>query len=165
MDGGTVSIPTRQISPKTNTRSRPRISTATERCPNRTRRHMRQLVTAYVTERRRDYLGLMTQMLTGYGHYTEMYGPKWGAKMISLEVGENIITTQSKYAFARGSSRRFKVPWSAQVSPWHPLAPPAVSASVSVSDSLSSSASELSIYTALKFYYDQSTRITSRNQG
>ena len=43
-------------------------------------------------------------MLTGYGHYTEQYGARWGTKMISLEVGEGIVDTQSKYAFAWGLS-------------------------------------------------------------
>ena len=76
-------------------------------------------VDAYVQQRKHDYRGFMTQMLTGYGHYTEMYGAKWGTQVISLEVGENIINTQSKYSMARASSRRFGVPWSAQVSPWH----------------------------------------------
>lgn len=76
-------------------------------------------VDAYVQERKKDYRGWMTQMLTGYGHYTEQYGARWGTKMISLEVGESILDTQSKYAFARGASRRYKLPWSAQVSPWH----------------------------------------------
>ena len=55
-----------------------------------------QAVTAYVMERRRDYLGLMTQMLTGYGHYTEMYGAKWGTKMISLEVS---LASKSRLSF------------------------------------------------------------------
>jgi hypothetical protein len=76
-------------------------------------------MTAYVQERRHDYRGWMGSYLTGFGHYSEMYAARWGAKMISLEVGENIGNTQSKMSFARGSSRRYRIPWSVQVSPWY----------------------------------------------
>ncbi|MBI1176425.1 hypothetical protein GC207_03195 [bacterium] len=55
--------------------------------------------------------------VTGHSHY-EAYAAEWGAKVIGLEVGENIGFTQSKFAFARGASRQWNVPWSVQVSPW-----------------------------------------------
>ena len=47
-----------------------------------------------------------------------MSAGQWGAKLIGLELGENIAFTQSKLAFARGASRRTGVPWSVQVSQW-----------------------------------------------
>jgi hypothetical protein len=37
---------------------------------------------------------------------------------VGLEVAENIASTQSKLAFARGASRQWERPWSVQVSPW-----------------------------------------------
>jgi len=55
--------------------------------------------------------------VTGHSHY-EAYAGQWGARLIGLEVGENIAFTQSKLAFARGASRETGVPWSVQVSPW-----------------------------------------------
>lgn len=55
--------------------------------------------------------------VTGHSHY-EAYAAGWGAKLIGLEVGENIAFAQSKFAFARGASRRSGTPWSMQVSPW-----------------------------------------------
>lgn len=55
--------------------------------------------------------------VTGHSHY-EAYAPAWGARLIGLEVGENIAFAQSKFAFARGASRQSGVPWSVQVSPW-----------------------------------------------
>ena len=76
-------------------------------------------VRAYVAERRADYRGWMVSMLTGYLHYAEMYAARWGAQIISMEIGEGILTTQSKIAFARGSSRAHRLPFSCQVSPWH----------------------------------------------
>lgn len=56
--------------------------------------------------------------VTGHSHY-EAYAGDWGARLIGLEVGENIAFAQSKFAFARGASRQSGVPWSVQVSPWH----------------------------------------------
>ena len=41
-----------------------------------------------------------------------------GDSAIGLEVGENIRFTQSKFAFARGASRQWNIPWTVQVSPW-----------------------------------------------
>lgn len=55
--------------------------------------------------------------MTGHSHY-EAYAGQWGARVIGLELGENIAFTQSKIAFARGASRRSGIPWSIQVSPW-----------------------------------------------
>ena len=75
--------------------------------------------TEYVQKRRRDYQDWMGAMLTGLHHYAEMYAAKWGADMISMEVGADVADPQSKIAFARGSSRRHRIPWSLQVSPWY----------------------------------------------
>ena len=55
--------------------------------------------------------------VTGHSHY-EAYAAEWGASVVGLEVGENIGFTQSKFAFARGASRQWNVPWTVQVSPW-----------------------------------------------
>jgi hypothetical protein len=55
--------------------------------------------------------------VTGHSHY-EAYAAEWGTRLIGLEVGENIAFAQSKFAFARGASRQWGIPWSAQVSPW-----------------------------------------------
>jgi hypothetical protein len=55
--------------------------------------------------------------VTGHSHY-EAYAAEWGASAIGLEVGENIRFTQSKFAFARGASRQWNIPWTVQVSPW-----------------------------------------------
>ena len=74
--------------------------------------------TGYVQQRRRDYQGWMFAMLNGHGHYAEMYAASQGAGLISMEVGADVPSSQSKIAFARGSSRRHRTPWSLQVSPW-----------------------------------------------
>eukprot|EP01046_Picozoa_sp_COSAG06_P026008 COSAG06_NODE_2215_length_7325_cov_5.038887_12_plen_113_part_00 len=50
----------------------------------------------YIQQRRNDYQGWMTAMLTGLSHYSEMYAAKWGAGLISMEVGAGIANTQSK---------------------------------------------------------------------
>jgi hypothetical protein len=55
--------------------------------------------------------------VTGHSHY-EAYAAEWGARIIGLEVGENIAFAQSKFAFARGASRQWDTPWAVQVSPW-----------------------------------------------
>lgn len=55
--------------------------------------------------------------VTGHSHY-EAYAAAWGARLIGLEVGENIAFAQSKFAFARGASRQWGIPWSSQISPW-----------------------------------------------
>lgn len=55
--------------------------------------------------------------VTGHSHY-EAYAAEWGASVVGLEVGENIGFTQSKFAFARGASRQWNLPWTVQVSPW-----------------------------------------------
>lgn len=70
----------------------------------------------YFTSRQRDLLGRVISV-TGHSHY-EAYAGEWGARCIGLELGENIAFTQSKLAFARGASRQWGKPWSAQVSPW-----------------------------------------------
>ena len=55
--------------------------------------------------------------VTGHSHY-ESYAAEWGARLIGLELGENIGFAQSKIAFARGAARQWNRPWSVQVSPW-----------------------------------------------
>ena len=55
--------------------------------------------------------------VTGHSHY-EVYAAEWGCRMSGIEVGENIAFTQSKFAFARGASRQWNIPWSVQMSPW-----------------------------------------------
>jgi len=56
--------------------------------------------------------------VTGHSHY-EAYAAEWGSPLIGLEVGENISSTQTKLAFARGAARQWGRPWSVQVSPWY----------------------------------------------
>jgi len=80
------------------------------------RRECFERVRDYYTSRHRDLLG-RTLSVTGHSHY-EAYAAEWGARCIGLEVGENIAFTQSKFAFARGASRRWDRPWSVQMSPW-----------------------------------------------
>ena len=53
--------------------------------------------------------------VTGHSHY-EAYAAEWGARLVGLELGENIAFTQSKIAFARGAARQWNRPWSVQVS-------------------------------------------------
>ena len=55
--------------------------------------------------------------VTGHSHY-EAYAAEWGARVVGLEVCENIAFTQSKIAFARGAARQWGLPWSLQASPW-----------------------------------------------
>lgn len=74
------------------------------------------VVRDYFKSRSRDLLGRVISV-TGHSHY-EAYAGEWGARCIGLEVGENIAFTQSKFAFARGASRQWQLPWSVQVSPW-----------------------------------------------
>ena len=80
------------------------------------RRECYEAVRDYFTSRSRDMLN-RTISVTGHSHY-EAYAAEWGARCIGLEVGENIAFTQSKLVFARGASRQWQRPWSAQVSPW-----------------------------------------------
>ncbi len=80
------------------------------------RRECFDRVRGYYMSRDRDLLG-RTISVTGHSHY-EAYAAEWGARCIGLEVGENIAFTQSKFAFARGASRRWDRPWSVQMSPW-----------------------------------------------
>lgn len=80
------------------------------------RRECYETLKDYFSSRRRDLLGRVISV-TGHSHY-EAYAGEWGARCIGLEVGENIAFTQSKFAFARGASRQWQVPWAAQVSPW-----------------------------------------------
>jgi len=66
---------------------------------------------------RNRYMRGRNMSVTGHSHY-EAYAAEWGARVIGLELGENIAFTQSKIAFARGASRQWQRPWSVQVSPW-----------------------------------------------
>jgi hypothetical protein len=80
------------------------------------KRECYEVLKDYFMSRSHDLLGRVISV-TGHSHY-EAYAGEWGARCIGLEIGENIAFTQSKIAFARGASRQWKVPWSAQVSPW-----------------------------------------------
>lgn len=80
------------------------------------KRECYEIVKDYFTSRSRDMLGRIISV-TGHSHY-ESYAAEWGARCIGLELGENIAFTQSKLAFARGDSKRWARPWSAQVRPW-----------------------------------------------
>jgi hypothetical protein len=80
------------------------------------RRECYEIIKDYFMSRQRDLLGRVISV-TGHSHY-EAYVGEWGARVIGLEVGENIAFTQSKLAFARGASRQWQKPWSVQVSPW-----------------------------------------------
>ena len=75
-----------------------------------------QVVRDYFLTRNRAMRG-RNLSVTGHSHY-ESYAAEWGARLIGLEVGENIAFAQSKFAFARGASRQSGIPWSVQVSPW-----------------------------------------------
>jgi hypothetical protein len=81
-----------------------------------TKRECFEVLKDYFLSRSRDLLGRVISV-TGHSHY-EAYAGEWGARCIGLEVGENIAFTQSKFAFARGASRQWQLPWSVQVSPW-----------------------------------------------
>ena len=80
------------------------------------RRQCYEAVKDYFLVRNR-YMRGRNMSVTGHSHY-ETYAAEWGAKVVGLELGENIAFTQSKLAFARGASRQWRLPWSVQVSPW-----------------------------------------------
>ncbi len=82
----------------------------------RNRRECYEIVKDYFQTRQR-YMRGWNLSITGHSHY-EAYVGQWGAKVIGLELGENIAFTQSKIAFARGAARRNSKPWSIQVSQW-----------------------------------------------
>ncbi len=82
----------------------------------KSRRECHDIVKDYFATRQR-YMQGWNLSVTGHSHY-EAYVGQWHAKVIGLEVGENIAFTQSKMAFARGAARRNAKPWSIQVSPW-----------------------------------------------
>lgn len=81
-----------------------------------TRRECHDQLQAYYLWHRQAKGGRLISV-TGHSHY-EAYAAEWGASLIGLEVGENIGFTQSKFAFARGASRQWNIPWTVQVSPW-----------------------------------------------
>ena len=74
------------------------------------------IVKDYFTTRQRAMRG-RNMSVTGHSHY-EAYAGEWGARVVGLEVCENIAFTQSKIAFARGAARQWGLPWSLQASPW-----------------------------------------------
>lgn len=80
------------------------------------RRECYEQIRNYFLTRHRAMRG-RTISVTGHSHY-EAYVGEWGARVIGLELGENIAFTQSKIAFARGAARQWNKPFSIQVSPW-----------------------------------------------
>lgn len=82
----------------------------------KTRRQCYDVIRKYFLTRNRRMRG-RNMSVTGHSHY-EAYAAEWGARVIGLELGENIAFSQSKLAFARGASRQWRRPWSVQVSPW-----------------------------------------------
>lgn len=80
------------------------------------RKECHDIVRDYFETRQRAMRG-WNLSITGHSHY-EAYAGQWGARVIGLELGENIAFTQSKIAFARGAARRNGLPWSVQVSQW-----------------------------------------------
>jgi hypothetical protein len=82
----------------------------------KTRRECYEAVRDYYLTRNRFLRG-RNMSVTGHSHY-EVYAAEWGAPLVGLELGENIAFAQSKIAFARGTARQWKIPWSVQVSPW-----------------------------------------------
>ncbi len=80
------------------------------------RRECYEIVKDYFLTRNRFMRG-RNMSITGHSHY-EAYAVEWGARVVGLELGENIAFTQSKIAFARGAARQWNRPWSIQVSPW-----------------------------------------------
>ena len=55
--------------------------------------------------------------LTGHSWYAP-YGTQWGADMIGLETGENIIAMKAQIAFLRGAARPNDLPFYIQPSQW-----------------------------------------------
>lgn len=84
--------------------------------PPRSRREAYDQLREYFLWHRQAKGGRLISV-TGHSHY-EAYAAEWGASVVGLEVGENIGFTQSKFAFARGASRQWNLPWTVQVSPW-----------------------------------------------
>ena len=82
----------------------------------KTRRECYEIIKDYFLTRNRFMRG-RNMSVTGHSHY-EAYAAEWGARLVGLELGENIAFTQSKIAFARGAARQWNKPWSIQVSPW-----------------------------------------------
>jgi hypothetical protein len=80
------------------------------------KRECYEIVKDYFTTRQRAMRG-RNMSVTGHSHY-EAYAAEWGARVVGLEVCENIAFTQSKIAFARGAARQWGLPWSLQASPW-----------------------------------------------
>lgn len=82
----------------------------------KSRRECYEVVKDYFITRNRFMRG-RNMSVTGHSHY-EAYAAEWGARLVGLELGENIAFTQSKIAFARGAARQWNKSWSVQVSPW-----------------------------------------------
>jgi len=69
-----------------------------------------------------EYRGFNTKgckffTMTGHSYYS-LYGAQWGCSLLGIELGENIIASQSKIAFARGAARQYNKPLYADISPW-----------------------------------------------
>lgn len=55
--------------------------------------------------------------MTGHSYYSE-YEAQWGTNMIGIELGEQILASQSKIAYARGAAVQNNLPLFADISPW-----------------------------------------------
>lgn len=84
--------------------------------PPTTKQQAYNALKAYYTERNNTYEGRLYSV-NGHSNY-EPYAAEWGTQGIGMELGENIRFTQSKIAMARGASRQYSIPWSAQFSAW-----------------------------------------------
>ena len=55
--------------------------------------------------------------MTGHSYYS-VYEAQWGTNMVGIELGEQIIASQSKIAYARGAAVQNDLPLFADISPW-----------------------------------------------
>jgi hypothetical protein len=55
--------------------------------------------------------------MTGHSFYS-VYEAQWGTNMVGIELGEQIIASQSKIAYARGAAVQNNLPLFADISPW-----------------------------------------------
>jgi|GEM_PF-1981525 len=56
--------------------------------------------------------------MTGHSFYS-VYEAQWGTNMIGIELGEQIIGSQAKIAYARGAAVQNGLPLFADISPWN----------------------------------------------
>lgn len=60
-----------------------------------------------------------TLWMSHTGHeWFSAYGAEFGADVLALEVGENIVATQAQIALMRGAARLHRIPFFYDVSPW-----------------------------------------------